>query len=218
MSRSVLVAIVAMVVFVVVAGAIYLELAASAGAKDTVWEVTQSVAAGDQLVGNVHRQTIPHAGDGLALYAGSIGTSSRASHDMAAGTILFSNDVIDQDLALINLTFRTPPQLGHGNTIDVYAQVGTLTTLVGRRLMVDQVNGSNCSVLVPAEDEPSWVTLQASNVPLFAARSTGVGVPQTRPQSMSDAIATLTGGSTTSVPIGGSSPLAPAPTPTPKKP
>lgn len=220
MSRNVLVAIVAMVVFVVVAGAVYLELAASAGAKDVVWETVRPVSAGDPLTAdNVRQARIPHAGDNLDYYTGNILPTTRAAHEMSTGTILFRNDVLQQDLALINLTLRTPPQLGHGQTIDVYAQVGTQTTMVGRRLMVDQVSGTNCSVLVPAEDEPSWITLQASNVALFAARSTGVGVPQTRPQSMNDAIATLSGGS-----ISGGAPVTlpatptPVPTATPKKP
>jgi hypothetical protein len=137
-----------------------------------------------------------------------------AAHEMSAGTILFRNDVLLQDLALVNLTLRTPPALTHGQTIDVYAQIGSQTTMVGRRLMVDQINGANAAVWVPADTEPSWVTLQASNVALFAARSTGVGVPQTRAQSMTDAIATLTGGAATG-------PIAlptPAPSPTPRKP
>lgn len=216
MSRSVLVAIVAMLVFVVVAGAVYLELAASAGAKDMVWEVTRSVSAGDLLtVDNVHRQSIPHAADNLDYYSGDLPVGvARAGHDMGAGTILFRHDVLTQDLALVNLSLRTPPQLAHGQTIDVYAQVGTQTVNVGRRLMVDQVNGSNCSVLVPAADEPWWITLQASNVALFAARSSGIGVPQTRGQTMQEAIAALSGGSATGA--SAATPVTPAPSPTRK--
>src|SRR5215472_5951975 len=209
MSRNVLVAIVAMVVFVVVAGAVYLELAASAGAKDVVWETVKPVAAGDLLTAdNVRQARIPHAGDDLDYYKDNILPTTRAAHEMSTGTILFSNDVLQQDLALINLTLKTPPALGHGATIDVYAQVNGSTTMVGRRLLVDQVSGTNISVLVPAEDEPSWITLQASSVALYAARSTGVGVPQTRQQSMTDAIATLSGGSTS-----GGAPVTLPPTP-----
>src|SRR5215831_11123390 len=176
MSRNVLVAVVAMLVFVVVAGAVYLELVASAGARDIVWEVSRSVSAGDMLTSdNVHRQPIPYAGDNLDFFTGELRAGvSRASHDMGAGTILFHGDVLEQDLALVNLSLRTPPELAHGETIDVYAQVGSQTALVGRRLMVDKVNGSNISVLVPSADEPHWISLQAGNVALYAARSTGV--------------------------------------------
>ena len=215
MSRNVLVAVVAMLVFAVVAGAVYLELAASAGAKDLVWEVSRSVSAGDLLTpDNVHQQNIPHGGDNLVYFTGTLRAGvSRAAHDMAAGTILFPNDVLDQDLALVNLSLRTPPQLAHGQTIDVYAQLGSQTVLVGRRLVVDQVNGNNCSVLVPSADEPHWINLQASNVALFAARSTGIGVPHLRAQTVQEAIAALSGGATTGLPVT----LPPSPSPSPTK-
>jgi hypothetical protein len=222
MSRNVLVAIVAMLVFVVVAGAVYLELAASAGAKDLVWEVSRAVSAGEVLTpDNVQQQRIPHAGDNLDYFRGQLQAGvSRAAHDMGAGTILFQDDVLDQDLSLVNLTLKSAPQLSRGETIDVYAQFGSQTVMVGRRLMVDQVNtGSNnsngVSVLVPAADEPHWINLQASGVALYASRSTGVGVPQLRAQTIQDAIAALSGGATVGVgPIGQ---LPPTPTPSPTK-
>jgi hypothetical protein len=217
MSRNVLVAIVAMLVFVVVAGAVYLELAASVGAKDLVWEVSRSVTAGELLTpDNVQQQRIPHAGQTLDYFTGQLQANvSRAAHDMGAGTILFQDDVLTDDLALVNLNLKTPPQLARGQTIDVYAQVGSQTVMVGRRLMVDQVNTSSTSssvaVLVPAADEPHWINLQASNVALFAARSSGIGVPQLRAQTMQDAIAALSGGATGI----GTIVQTPAPTPSP---
>ena len=214
MSRNVLVALLGMMVFLVVAGAVYLEILASARATDVVWEVSRSVSSGDLLTSdNVHQARIPRAGEGLDYFTGDLlGANARASHDMAAGTIVFQNDVLDQDLALVNLTLRTPPQLQHGQTIDVYAQVGSQTMIVGRRLAVEQVSGTNCSVWVPAADEPAWITLQASNVALYAARSTGIGVPQIRAQSMNDAIAVLSGGSATG-PL-----ILPSPSASPRKP
>jgi hypothetical protein len=218
MSRNVLVAILGMLVFLVVAGAVYLEIAASAGASDQVWEVVKPVAAGDLLgQDNVRRMRVPHAGDNLDYFTADLGGDrSRAAHEMGAGTLLFRNDVLQQDLALVNLTLKTPPQLTHGQTIDVYLQVGSQTMLVGRRLVVDQINGTNAAVWVPAADEPSWVTLEASNGSLFAARSTGVGVPQGRGQRIEDAIATLTGGSAVG-PIPGPA-TSPLPTASPRKP
>src|SRR5215471_18339557 len=142
MSRNVLVAVVAMLVFVVVAGAVYLELAASAGAKDLVWEISRSVTAGELLTpDNVQQQRIPHAGQNLPYFSGQLQAKvSRASHDMGAGTILFQDDVLNDDMALVNLTLRTAPQLARGQTIDVYALQRSQTMLVGRPLMVDQVN------------------------------------------------------------------------------
>jgi hypothetical protein len=229
MSRNALVAIVAMVVFVVVAGAVYLELAASAGAKDLVWLVSRSVTAGEQLTpDNVQQQRIPHAGDGLAYFTGKLQAGvSRAAHDMGAGTILFQDDVLTRDMALVNLTLKAPPQLTHGQHVDIYAQVGgSQTVIVGRGLSVDQVNNSNnnnsVAVLVAAADEPYWISLQASNTPLFAARSSGIGVPPPASQSSQAAIAALTGGATGgggttgTGTIGQTSPTA-APTPTPTK-
>lgn len=204
MSRNVLVAILLMVVFLVVAGAFYLEIALSSRATDTVFLVTQAVQPGDQLSDrNVRKARIPRSGDPLDYFRGPLEKGSRAAHEMSAGTILFSHDVLEQDLALVNLTLRTPPTLAHGQTIDVYAQVGSQTTLLGRGLPVEQVttasnsnagNGS-ISVWIPVADEPAWIALQASNVSLFAARSTGIGVPQARAVSTQDAISTLTGGS-----------------------
>lgn len=225
MSRNVLVAIVAMVVFVVVAGAVYLELLASAGAKDLVWEVSQSVTAGEMLTAdNVQQQRIPHAGDNLAYFTGQLKAGvSRAAHDMGAGTILFQGDVLEQDMALVNLPLKAPPQLSPGQKIDVYAQVGSQTVMVGRGLVVSQVNtgnnGNNIAVLVPAADEPHWINLQASNVALFAARSSGIGVPQLRAQTIQDAIAALSGGATGAggVTAGVGQGALPSPTPSPTK-
>jgi hypothetical protein len=226
MSRNVLVAIVAMLVFVVVAGAVYLELVASAGAKDLVWEISRSVTAGELLTPeNVQQQRIPHAGANLDYFTGQLQTNvSRASHDMGAGTILFQDDVLNDDLALVNLSLKTPPQLARGETIDVYAQQGGQTTMVGRRLMVDQVTSSSTNnsvaVLVAAADEPYWISLQAGNVSLFAARSSGIGVPQQRAQTVKDAIDALSGGATGGTgigTIGQAPPATPAPTPNPTK-
>src|SRR2546421_11395312 len=105
MSRNALVAILGMVVFLVVAGAFYLEIAASCRATESVWMVSQSVAAGDQLSSdNVQQTRIPRAGN-LDYFTGNlIASKSRAAHAMSAGTIVFRNDVLDQEMALVSLT------------------------------------------------------------------------------------------------------------------
>jgi len=211
MSRNALVAILLMVIFLVVAGAFYLEIAASARATDQVWMVSRSVSAGDVLsLDNTQRTRVPRAGSDLDYYTNDlVKKPGRAAHDMAAGTVLFSNDVIDKEQALVSLTLRAAPPLAHGQPVDIYVQVGSQTMIMGRRLIVEQVaannagtsNSTTVAIWVPAADEPSWITLQASNAPLLAARSTGVGVPQGRGQTMQDAISTLSGGSATGPPI-----------------
>ena len=214
MSRNVLVAAVAILVFLVAAGAIYLQIWTSGTRTEQVWQLSRAVVAGDPLTGdNVRQVSFPAAGDTPDYFRGDlIGAHARASHEMATNTVLYRLDVLTVDLALVTLTLKQPPPLSHGTTVDVYAQVGgSSAQLVGRRLVVDQVNGGTASVWVPAAEEPAWIMLQASNTALFAARSTGVGVPQTRTQTLQDALATLGGGSATG-------PVTSAPSPTPKKP
>jgi hypothetical protein len=215
MSRNVLVAILGLMVFVVVAGAIYLQILLSARETDAVWAITRSVSAGDVLdSSNVHQTRIPRSGDSWDFYAGDLlGTHVRAAHQMRVGTILFSSDVSKNEVALVTLSLRTPPPLKHGETVDVYAQVSGQTILVGRRLAVEEVSGNNCSVWVPVADEPSWITLQAGNVSLLAAMSTGIGVPQARSQTVQDALGTLNGAG---APVPIVIPVT-SPTPTPKK-
>ncbi|HZU18090.1 MAG TPA: hypothetical protein VFD01_15995 [Candidatus Dormibacteraeota bacterium] len=209
MSRNVLVLLVGLVVFIAVAIAIYLQILTSARASDQVWAVTRPVQAGDPLTrDNVQRTRIPHSGDGWDFYTGDlIAAHARAAHAMAAGTIVFKDDVLDQDLALVTLTLKSPPPLAHGQTIDVYAQVGGRTLIVGRRLVVDGVEGSSASIWVPVTDEPAWIALQANSVALFAARSSGVGVPEVQAESIDDALAVLSGA--------GAAAVAPAPSPSP---
>jgi hypothetical protein len=216
MSRNVLVAGVGLLVFLIVAGAVYLQIVTNPR-SEAVWAVSRSVAAGDALTAdNVHRTSIPASGDAWDFYNGDLlAAHARASHDMTSNTIVFKKDVQNQDLALVTLSLRTPPPLAHGYLIDVYALVGSQMQTVGRHLVVDQFQGGTASVWVPAVEEPAWVTLQALNVALFAARSTGIGVPQARGQGIQDALATLGGGSTT-----GTVTTLPTPVPsaTPKKP
>lgn len=222
MSRNVLVALVGLLVFLVVAGAVYLQIWASASRTDLVWAVSRQVQSGDQLTAdNVHQVRIPSSGDAWDFFSGDlIAAHARAAHDMSAATLIFKKDVDQRDMALVTLTLRNPPPLSHGWTIDVYAQVGTQTQLAGRRLPVEEFNNGTCSVWVVAQDEPYWVSLQANNVALYAARSSGVGVPQTRVQGTQEALNALAGASGAA---GGPFPTVPTfppltPTPTPKKP
>ena len=75
----------------------------------------------------------------------------------------------------------------------VYAVVGSRTVLVGRRLIV-AATGNPLTLVVSASDEPYWIALQANNVSLFAAKSTGVGVPsQGQGVAVNEAVANLSG-------------------------
>ena len=109
-----------------------------------------------------------------------------------------------------------------GDTLDVYAVVGSRTVLVGRRLVVVST-GNPMTLLVPAADEPNWVALEANNVSLFAAKSAGVGVPTSAGVAVNDAISSLSGvaqsgqvlvgppgGAATTTPLG---PPSPSPSP-----
>lgn len=210
-SRSLLVAVAALMMFAVVAGAVYLEILVSAKSTDTVWAVNSAVSAGDELTAdNVKKVGLPRTGDTWALYSGDLPSAHRrAAHSMPVGTMLFKSDVLEKDMALVTLALKAPPPLRHGDTVDVYTQVGSQVLIVGRGLIVDSVNGNSCSVWVPTADEPSWVTLQAGNLAVFAARSSGVGVPQSlRGETTTEAVATLSGSAITD-------PAALQPTPRP---
>lgn len=199
-ARSLLVAVAALTMFLVVAGAVYLEILLSAKSTETVWAVSNAVSAGDELSSdNVKQVRLPRTGDTWAFYSGDLPSAHRrAAHSMPVGTMLFKSDVLEKDVAMVTLSLKAPPPLRHGDSVDVYTQVGGQVMIVGRGLIVDSVNGTSCSVWVPTADEPSWVTLQAGNLAVFAARSSGVGVPQSlRGESTNEAVATLSGSAIT---------------------
>jgi hypothetical protein len=75
--------------------------------------------------------------------------------------------------------------------------------------VVEQINCNTASVWVPAQDEGYWAALQLAGTPMIATRSSGIGVPQGRVQSVDAAIQALGGGAA----AGGGQPL---PTPTKK--
>jgi hypothetical protein len=211
--RNVAVAIVGGLVFLVVAGAVYLEIFASARATDPVWMVTSSVSSGDPFgAGNLKQIHLAQSGENLDYYRGDLLSGTHvAAHDMSGGSIVFQDDVLDQQLATVTLALKTQPPAGikAGRQIDVYAQSNGQTSLVGRGLTVDSVSGTNVSIRVNASDEGWWITLAANQVPLYVAQSTGVGVlagPSTG--GVRDAILALNGGSL-------SGPPAPLPVPSP---
>ena len=217
--RNALLAAAALLVFVAVAVAVDLQIVLQAHSTETVWAVTRPVSAGDQLTSaNVRQVQIPQTGTTWDFYSGDLlKDSRRVGHAMNAGTMIFQTDLLPQDLSLVTLSLKTPPPLTHGDSVDVYANVNGRTLIVGRNLVVDSTNGGNYSVWMPASDEPAWITLQANNVALFAALSSGVGVPDTEAQNISDALNTLSGGSASAGSIAVSPSPSASPTPSPRK-
>jgi hypothetical protein len=212
--RNALLAAAALLVFVAVAIAVDLQIVLQSHSTQTVWAVTQTVTAGDQLTSdNVRKVQVPQTGDSWDFYTGNLLNNPqnprRVSHQMNAGTMIFTLDLLDQDTSIVTLSLKTPPPVGKGDSVDVYATVNNRTVIVGRHLIVEGFSGSDYSVRVPSSDEPYWITLQAGNIALFAANSSGVGVPSTEPQNISEAISALNGGTVSS----GSTTASPKPSP-----
>ena len=193
-------------VMIAVIGAIYLEILVQSRSTHDVWMVTQDVAAGQRFdAGNVRMVGIPDTGDRILYYRGNpIGDRRRAGHSLAAGHMIADDDLLRSEIVLVPVNFKAAPPLKHGDSIDVYTQIGSKTIQVGRGLAVE----SPTTIWVPAVDEPSWITLQANNAPLFAATSAGVGVPATAALGINDAVNALA--SAVAAPPGSTPPLVPA--------
>jgi hypothetical protein len=206
-------------VMIAVIGAIYLEIVVQARSAHDVWMVTQPVTAGGHFTtDDVTRVSVPDTGDHISYYRGNpIADGKRAGHSLAPGHMLSDDDLLATDMVLVPVTFKAAPPLRNGDLIDVYTQLGSKTIQVGRSLPVE----SPTTIWVPAVDEPDWITLQANNAPLFAASSTGIGVPASSGLGLPDAVSSLAGSvaggpallpPTTVLPP---APTTPAPTPTP---
>lgn len=203
-------------VMIAVIGAIYLEIVVQSRSTHSVWMVTQPVAAGVLLTGdNVRQVNMPETGDRIAYYSDNpIKKAKRAGHSLDAGHVLADDDLLQSEMVLVPVTFKSAPPLHHGDVVDVYTVLGTKTIQVGKSLPVDTAT----TIWVPAVDEPNWITLQANNAPLFAASSSGVGVPALAGLGIQDAVSALSGsvaggGQTAGVPS--LTPATPSPTPTP---
>jgi hypothetical protein len=229
MRRRQLVAAALTVVVIAVIGLLYLQAVAQSRATRQAWMLTHDVAAGALLDDvDVKQIRVPSAGDQFSVLDGSP-VRRRAAHRMGGQTLLTADDLLSEDTVQVAVSVRTAPSLAAGDTLDVYAVVGSRTVLVGRRLIVVGAS-SPLTLLVPAADEPNWVALEANNVSLFAAKSTGVGVPPNSGVGVSDALSSLSGtsqngqvltggGQPTSTPTAPPAPPAsprPAPSATPR--
>ncbi len=190
MIRRQVVAIALTAVVVAVIGLLYLEAIAQSRATRSAWMLTRDVTAGTVLAADDVRQVrIPDAGDRFTILQQSP-LHCRVAHAMRAGTLLTPDDLLDRDVAQVPLTVRAAPDVTVGDALDVYAVVGGRTMLVGRHLVVVAA-GRPLSVLVPAADEPDWISLQANDVSLFAAKSDGTGVPDDGGVVVTDAVQEL---------------------------
>jgi hypothetical protein len=194
-------------VVLAVIGLLYLQALAQQRATRQAWMVTRDLQAGAVLgANNVKKVRIPAAGDQFTVLSDDP-ARRRVAHAMRAQTLLSPSDVLSREVVQVPVSVRAAPSVSAGDTVDVYAVVGTRAVLVGRHLIV-AATGNPLTMLVSANDEPYWIALQANNVSLFASKSDGVGVPDSGGVSVSDAIAGLTGSAQSGgVLINGGSPL-----------
>lgn len=198
-------------------GAVYFQIYVSSRATRDGWMLTRDVAAGGELTAdNVQRVQVAAQGTPFSLYSGDpVGTKQRAGHAMKASHLLAPDDLTQNALVLIPITFGAAPNLKKGDAVDVYVSVEGRTVAVGRDLFVESSN----SVWVPSGDEPYWVALQANRAPMIAVRSSGAGVPAIDPVGMQEAIAALSGSASGGRPQGSPPPPdSPSPSAAPKTP
>ncbi len=192
MIRRQLVAAALTLVVIAVIGLLYLQAIAQTRATREAWMLTRDVVAGTVLDDStVKRVRVPAAGDQFSVLD-ETPLHRRAAHRMGAQTLLTRDDLLGEDMVQVPVSLRAAPGLAAGDTLDVYAVVGSRTVLVGRRLVVAS-SGTPLTLLVAAADEPNWVALEANNVSLFASKSAGVGVPPNAGVAVNDAISNLSG-------------------------
>lgn len=191
MRRQVVAAAMTLVVIAVI-GLLYIQAMAQARASRDAWMVTRDVSAGATLDGqNVRLVHVASVGDPFAVLQESpIGR--RAAHRLTKQQLLTADDLLGRDTVQVPVSVRVAPSVAPGDTLDLYAVVGGRTVLVGRRLVV-VAPGNPMTLLVPAADEASWIALEANNVALFAAKSTGIGVPGSPGIAVNEAISSLSG-------------------------
>lgn len=213
MTQRRLVAAALTVVVLAVIGLLYLQTLSLTRATRSAWMVTQDVGAGAVLRGDNLRQVrIPAAGDQFVVLTDDP-TNRRAAHPLRAQTLLSPDDVLSREMVQVPINVRSSPSMAAGDTVDVYAVVGSRAVLVGRHLIV-MATGNPLTMLVPANDEAYWIALQANNVALFASKSNGVGVTESGSASVSEAIAGLSGSAQPGDVLGGGGGSLPQVTPT----
>jgi hypothetical protein len=178
-------------VVVAVIGLLYLQTVAVNSSTRTAWMATRDLAAGREVdAASVKQVRIPSVGDRFSVLEESP-MHRRLAHHLAGQTLLTADDLLGATTAEVQINVRASPTLVPGDTVDVYAVTNGRTVLVGRGLIV--ASGNPLVVLVNSADEPYWVALQANEITLVAARSAGVGVPDSAGVNVADAVASLSG-------------------------
>jgi hypothetical protein len=211
MRRQVVAAGLTLVVIAVI-GLLYIQALAQTRASRDAWMVTRDVPAGATLdQQNVRLVHVATVGDPFAVLQESP-LGRRAAHRLGARRLLSEDDLLGRDTVQVPVSVRAAPGLSAGDTLDLYAVVGGRTVLVGRRLVV-VAPGNPMTLLVPAADEASWIALEANNVALFAAKSSGIGVPSSPGIAVNEAISSLSGVAEGGPVLTGSGPPAVSPSP-----
>jgi hypothetical protein len=162
-----------------------------------VWVLTHNVVAGSVYSSNdVERvETRSDSAGSNDEEAGPNAMAARYAQNLSQGDVLRQDDLVPLSAqSEVALTVQDPPPLNSGDRIDVYASLGNQQqALIGRGLIVETVSGGSITVLISAQDEPSWIAIGSSSVPLHVARTVAGARVEAPPMSADDAIHLLCG-------------------------
>ena len=162
-----------------------------------VWMLVHNVSGGAPYA-STDVQHLELRSDSRQLNYQALGPDAfrgRYAQNLSGGDILRQDDLIPVSMeSEVALAVQDPPPLNTGDRVDIFATFANAQqALVGRGILIEAVSGGSLTVLVPAQDEASWVAIGASSVPLHVAR-TALGAPATGPpMSATDAIRVLCG-------------------------
>ncbi len=123
--------------------------------------------------------------------------AARYSQDLHSNDILRDDDLVDMGAEVeIAATVEAPPPLSPGDRIDVFATVGGgRQARIGQAVTVLAASGGALTLLVPRQQEGSWMAVAASSIALHVALS-GQNAPGSLPLlSPADAVNSLCGSS-----------------------
>ena len=162
-----------------------------------VWMLVHNVSGGAPYAsGDV--QHVEMRSDSGALNYQSVGPDAfhgRYAQNLSSGDVLRQDDLIPVSMeSEVALTVQNPPPLNTGDRVDIFATFANAQqALVGKGVLIEAVSGGSITVLVPVQDEASWVAIGASSVPLHVARTALGAQTSGPPLSATDAIRVLCG-------------------------
>lgn len=185
-------------VILAVLGLIVFTEAVNSSQTVTVLRLRTDVQRGAQFSGGDVDQ-VPFRADPNELNyqrPGDVSRGSRYTLSLHNGDILRPDDLESPDARVaLTIAVSNPPPLNPGDSVDVFAAIGSAQVLVGHGLPLLSTASTNLTVLVPTRDEFAWVSLAAASAttPLHVVRATTdppAGVP---PSNAAGAICTLAG-------------------------